>query len=68
MKEKIVTKNFIFAFMSQFCSAMVMYMLLGTITEYAEGMGTTVTLAGMVSGIYVFGGLCARLYSCIGLD
>lgn len=68
MKEKIITRNFIFAFMSTFCSAMVMYMLLGTITEYAESMGTTVTLAGMVSGIYVFGGLCSRLYSGIGLD
>lgn len=61
MREKILTKNFIFAFLSLFCSAMVMYMLLGTVTEYAEGMGTSVTLAGLVSGIYVFGGLCSRL-------
>ena len=68
MKEKIITKNFIFAFISQFCSAMVMYMLLGTVTEYAEGMGSSVTLAGMVSGIYVFGGLCSRLYSGLGLE
>ncbi|MBQ4596306.1 MAG: MFS transporter, partial [Firmicutes bacterium] len=63
MHEKILTKNFIFAFLSLFCSAMVMYMLLGTITEYAEGMGTGVMLAGLVSGIYVFGGLCSRLAS-----
>lgn len=68
MKEKIITKNFILTFLSQFCSAMVMYMLLGTITEYASTMGTTVTLAGLVSGIYVFGGLCSRLYSGVGLQ
>lgn len=68
MREKILTKNFIFAFLSLFCSAMVMYMLLGTITEYAEGMGTTVTLAGLVSGIYVFGGLCSRLGSGAALQ
>lgn len=68
MREKILTKNFIFAFLSLFCSAMVMYMLLGTVTEYAEGMGTTVTLAGLVSGIYVFGGLCSRLGSGVALQ
>lgn len=68
MREKILTKNFIFAFSSLFCSAMVMYMLLGTITEYAEGMGTGVTLAGLVSGIYVFGGLCSRLGSGAALQ
>jgi len=63
MREKILTKNFIFAFLSLFCSAMVMYMLLGTITEYAEGMGISVTIAGLISGIYMFGGLCSRLAS-----
>lgn len=68
MREKILTKNFIFAFLSLFCSAMVMYMLLGTVTEYAEGMGTSVTLAGLVSGIYVFGGLCSRLGSGAALQ
>lgn len=68
MHEKILTKNFIFAFLSLFCSAMVMYMLLGTITEYAEGMGISVTIAGLVSGIYMFGGLCSRLGSGAALQ
>ena len=68
MKEKIITKNFCMAFLSVFCSAMVMYMLMGTITEYATTMGTTATLAGLVSGIYIFGGLCSRLGSGIGLE
>ncbi len=68
MREKILTKNFIFAFLSLFCSAMVMYMLLGTITEYAEGMGISVTVAGLISGIYMFGGLCSRLGSGAALQ
>ncbi|MBQ6811359.1 MAG: MFS transporter, partial [Firmicutes bacterium] len=63
MKEKIFTKNFILVFLSTFFSAMVMYMLMATITEHAAAMGTTVMLAGLVSGIYVFGGLCSRLCS-----
>lgn len=67
MKERILTKNFIVTFLSLFCSAMVMYMLIGTITEYATTLGTTATLAGVVSGIYMFGGLCSRLYSGYGL-
>lgn len=63
MKERIISKNFIFLFASTFASAMVMYMLMATITEYAAALGTTVMLAGLVSGIYVFGGLCSRLCS-----
>lgn len=47
---------------------MVMYMLLGTVTEYAESMGTGVMIAGLVSGIYVFGGLCSRLCSGAGMQ
>lgn len=68
MQEKILTKNFIFAFASLFCNAMVMYMLMGTVTEYAESMGTGVMLAGLVSGIYVFGGLCSRLCAGAGMQ
>ncbi len=67
-REKILTKNFIFAFASLFCNAMVMYMLMGTVTEYAEGMGTGVMLAGLISGIYVFGGLCSRLCAGAGMQ
>ncbi|MBQ4339859.1 MAG: MFS transporter [Firmicutes bacterium] len=63
MKEKIVTKNFIFVFISTFFSAMVMYTLMSTITEYASAMGAAATIAGLISGIYVLGGLCSRLYS-----
>ena len=67
-REKILTKNFIFTFASLFCNAMVMYMLMGTVTEYAEGMGTGVMLAGLISGIYVFGGLCSRLCAGAGMQ
>ena len=38
MKEKIFTKNFILVFLSTFFSAMVMYMLMATITEHAAAM------------------------------
>lgn len=51
-----------------FCNAMVMYMLMGTVTEYAESMGTGVVLAGLISGIYVFGGLCSRLCAGAGMQ
>lgn len=63
MKERILSKNFILMFACTFSTAMVMYMLMATITEYAAALGTTVMLAGLVSGIYVFGGLCSRLCS-----
>lgn len=63
MKEKIWTKNFVFVFIAMFFIAMVMYMLMSTITEYATSYGATAGIAGLVSGIYVIGGLVARFYS-----
>ncbi|MBR5315251.1 MAG: MFS transporter, partial [Firmicutes bacterium] len=63
MDDRILTKRFILIFGSQFSVAMVMYTLMSTITEYATNLGTGATIAGLVSGIYVFGGLCSRLYS-----
>lgn len=68
MNEKIFTKTFWMVFGALFCSAMVMYTLISTITEYATSMGSSATLAGMVSGIYVFGGLCSRVYSGRALE
>ena len=63
MNDRIFTGRFWLVFGAQFCIAMVMYTLMSTITEYASNMGTTAAVAGLVSGIYVFGGLCSRLYS-----
>ena len=63
MENRIFTKRFWLTFGSQFFIAMVMYTLMSTMTEYASGLGTTASVAGLVSGIYVFGGLCSRLYS-----
>lgn len=68
MKEPILTKRFCFCFLSLFCSGMVMYMLMATITQYASEFGATPTVAGLVSGIYVAGGLCSRLYAGRGLE
>ncbi|WP_461463293.1 MFS transporter [Methanobrevibacter sp.] len=62
-KEKIFTRDFILITGALLFSALVMYTLMSTITEYATSMGSTASLAGLVSGIYVFGGLCSRIYS-----
>ena len=61
--DRIFTLRFWLSFGAIFCSAMVMYSLMATITQYVSAMGTTAALAGMVSGIYVFGGMISRLYS-----
>lgn len=62
-KEPIFTRNFFCAFFAQFCLSLVMYMLMTTIGEYVTAFGATATIAGMVSGMYVFGGLISRLCS-----
>ena len=67
-KEKILTKNFLFSFLSILSSALVMYMLMSTITQYATEFGSTATVAGLVSGIYVVGGMFSRLASGRWLD
>lgn len=63
MKEKIVTKNFVCTFIAQLSLALVMYTLMSTITEYATAFGATATIAGLISGVYVVGGLFSRMYS-----
>ena len=49
--EKIFTKPFFLIFGELLFSALVMYVLMSTVTEYATSMGTTATIAGLVSGI-----------------
>ena len=61
--EKIFTKSFFLIFGALLFTALVMYALMSTVTEYATAIGSTATIAGLVSGIYVFGGLCSRIYS-----
>lgn len=61
--ENIFTKSFFLIFIALLFTALVMYALMSTVTEYATSMGTTATIAGLVSGIYIFGGLCSRIYS-----
>ncbi len=62
-KERIFTRDFCFIIGSIFFSAMVMYMLMTTIAEYAASYGAAASVAGLVSGIYVIGGLLSRMYS-----
>ena len=66
--EKIFTKSFFLIFGALLFTALVMYALMSTVTEYATAMGSTATIAGLVSGIYVFGGLCSRIYSGDALE
>lgn len=66
--EKIFTKSFFLIFGALLFTALVMYALMSTVTEYATTMGSSATIAGLVSGIYVFGGLCSRVYSGNALE
>lgn len=60
---RIFTKSFFFVFGALLFTALVMYVLMSTVTEYATAMGSSAMIAGLVSGIYIFGGLCSRIYS-----
>ena len=62
-EDKIFTIDFFLIFGALLFTALVMYALMSTVTEYATSMGTSATIAGLVSGIYIFGGLCSRIYS-----
>ena len=66
--ERIFTTSFFLIFGALLFTALVMYALMSTVTEYATSMGSTATIAGLVSGIYVFGGLCSRVYSGDALE
>lgn len=66
--DRIFTKDFFLIFCALLFSALVMYALMSTVTEYATSMGTSATIAGLVSGIYIFGGLCSRIYSANALE
>ena len=50
-------------FTAQFFIALVMYTLMTTIAEYVTEFGATATVAGLVTGAYIMGGLFSRLYS-----
>ena len=66
--EKIFTKDFFLVFGALLFSALVMYALMSTVTEYATALGSSATIAGLVSGLYIFGGLCSRVYSGNALE
>lgn len=68
VNEKIFTKSFFLIFGALLFTSLVMYALMSTVTEYATAMGSSATIAGLVSGIYVFGGLCSRIYSGNALE
>lgn len=61
-KEPIITKNFCFAFIASFCGSFIMYMLVTTISEYAQTFGASKTVAGLVSSIYLIGAVVTRLF------
>ena len=65
---RIFTKDFFLVFGALLFSALVMYALMSTVTEYATSLGSSATIAGLVSGLYIFGGLCSRIYSGNALE
>ena len=67
-EDKIFTRDFFLIFGALLFSALVMYALMSTVTEYATALGSSATIAGLVSGIYIFGGLCSRIYSANALE
>jgi len=66
--DRIFTKSFFLIFGALLFTALVMYALMSTVTEYATSLGSTAAIAGLVSGIYIFGGLCSRIYSGNALE
>ncbi|MBQ9026034.1 MAG: MFS transporter [Methanobrevibacter sp.] len=66
--EKIFTRSFFLIFLALLFTALVMYALMSTVTEYATSMGSTAMIAGLVSGVYIFGGLISRIYSGNALE
>lgn len=67
-EDRIFTKDFFLVFGALLFTALVMYVLMSTVTEYATSMGSSAMIAGLVSGIYIFGGLCSRVYSGNALE
>ena len=59
--ERIFTKSFFLIFGALLFTSLVMYALMSTVTEYATALGSSASIAGLVSGIYVFGGLCETI-------
>ncbi|WP_295723589.1 MFS transporter [uncultured Methanobrevibacter sp.] len=66
--DKIFTKEFLLIFGPVLFTALVMYILMSTVPEHATSMGSTATIAGLVSGIYIFGGLCSRVFTGAALE
>ena len=67
-EDRIFTKDFFLVFGALLFSALVMYALMSTVTEYATSLCSSATVAGLVSGLYIFGGLCSRIYSGNALE
>ncbi len=43
-----------------------MYMLMSTMTEYASSCGASASVAGLIAGMYVMGGMVSRLFAGSG--
>lgn len=62
MNDRIWTKNFVLAWIVNFLSMFVLYLLLVTIAGYAvETYHASTGIAGFVASIYLIGGLAGRL-------
>ena len=61
-KEKIFTKSFILEFIALFCSSLVLYILMTTVTERALELGASSAVAGLASSGALIGELVTRFF------
>ena len=68
MKERIVTKNFVCAFIALMCNSFCTYILMSTMAEYVTSFGKAASVGGLITGLFIVGALFSRLYSGRGLE
>ena len=68
MKQRIVTKNFVCAFISLMCNSFCTYILMSTMAEYVTSFGKAASIGGLITGLFIVGALFSRLYSGRGLE
>ncbi len=64
MNEKILSRDFVFAWLSAFFDASVFYLLVTTMALYTtERFNASASISGLTSSIYIIGALVGRLFT-----
>jgi len=58
--EHIFTRNFVFAFLAQFVSSFILFILIPTLPIYLAGLGSTEVETGVLLGVFFFCSLVCR--------